>query len=97
MALGGTHGWSITDGHQDDSSISPGPGNADPVTDSKPGCAVADGIDDADNLVARCDVGMLRWQVPLGQVQIGTADAAAVDLDANVIGKRCRRPTFNAL
>jgi hypothetical protein len=44
------------------------PGHTDTVTDSKPGCAVAEGIDDADNLVTRGDVGMLRWQVPLCQV-----------------------------
>jgi hypothetical protein len=42
------------------------PGHTDPVTGSKPGCAVAEGIDDADNLVTGSDAGMLRRQVALG-------------------------------
>ena len=57
------------------------PGHADAVIDSKPGCAVAKGIDNADNLVTRGDVGMLGGK-SLCEVQIGTADAAAGDLDA---------------
>jgi hypothetical protein len=42
------------------------PGDADPVTQRKPAHAVTEGFDNADYLVARCDIGMLGEQVPLG-------------------------------
>ena len=71
------------------------PSDADPLTERKPACAITEGIDDTDYLVARGDAWMLGWQVPLGQVQIGPADAAAVDLDANLLGKRGRHPALH--
>jgi hypothetical protein len=44
----------------------PEPGDADPVTQCKPVDAVTEGFDNADYLVAGCDVGMFGEQVPLG-------------------------------
>jgi hypothetical protein len=74
----------------------PEPSDADPITKRKPACPIAQGIDDSNYLVARGDAWMLGEQVPLGQVQIGAADAAAVDLDADLPGKRGWHPAFHA-
>ena len=73
------------------------PSDADPIANRKPACAVADGIDYADNLMTWGDFGMFGGQVALGQVQIGTADAAAVHLDADLLRQRGRDPTFHPL
>jgi hypothetical protein len=71
------------------------PSDADPVTQHKPAHAVSDGLDDADHLVARSDIGILGGQVSLSEVQIGAAHAAAVDLDANLSRKRGGHPAFH--
>ncbi len=72
------------------------PSDADPITERKPACAITQRIDDSNYLVARGDVVMFGRQISLGQVQIGAADAAAVDLDANLLGKRVGHSAFHA-
>ena len=72
------------------------PSDADPITQPKPAGSFTQGIDDSNYLVARGDVVMFGWQVPLGQVQIGAADAAAVDLDANLLGNGVGHSAFHA-
>ena len=41
-------------------------------------------VDDADDLVARDDAGVLRRQITLGEVQIGAAHTARVHADPNL-------------
>src|SRR5688500_13827582 len=71
------------------------PSDTDPVTRCKPACAITEGIDDSNYFVTRGDAGMLGQQVPFGEVQIGAADAAAGDLDADLPGKRGRHSAFH--
>jgi hypothetical protein len=69
------------------------PSDANPIANRKPACAVADGIDYADNLMTWGDFGMFGGQVALGQVQIGTADTAAVRFLFVPVGPRPKRPS----
>jgi hypothetical protein len=55
------------------------PGHADPITDLKPARVLSERIDETHDLMARGDVGALRRQVCLSQMQIGSADPAAGD------------------
>jgi hypothetical protein len=73
------------------------PRDADPVTDGKPTGAIPEGIDDADYLMARCDVGALGAQIALGQVQVSPADAAAGDPYPDLPAKRRRHIDFSSL
>ena len=56
------------------------PGHPDAIADAEPGGAVTRDVDGPHRLVARHHLGVLRRQVPLGQVEVGAADAAHADL-----------------
>ncbi|UUZ58445.1 hypothetical protein LP418_20010 [Nocardioides sp. B-3] len=56
----------------------------DPVADLDPGAARADLGDDADPFVAEDSALLHCGNVPLENVQIGTADGGALDLDYRV-------------
>ena len=60
------------------------PGRADPVTDGKPGCPVAEGIDNADNLVA-CSHWLYLSLRRAGRDADATAVLRPVTADLDVI------------
>ncbi len=62
------------------------PGHAHPVSRPEPRHARPGRNDLADDLVPRGDVGPLGWQVTLGQMQVGAADAAAQHCDQQLAG-----------
>lgn len=72
----------------------PQPGPAGPVADPEPGDRVAGGGHPADDLVPRYGLRAPRRQVPLGQVQIRTADPARLDVEQQLprAGFRQRAP-----
>src|SRR5262245_9922467 len=66
------------------------PGDADAVADLPAATAGAERIDNADDLVPRHDARLLRRQLTLHDVQIGTTDAAHRDPHANLGRSRHR-------
>jgi hypothetical protein len=62
----------------------PQPGDARPLADREPSAARAEGLDLADDLVARDGGRLARGQIALGQVEIGPAHAAGRDPDADL-------------
>ena len=73
------------------------PSDTDPIANRKSAGTVAESVYYANNLMTWGDFGMLGGEVTLGQVQIGTADAAAVHLDADLRRQRSWNPTFHPL
>jgi hypothetical protein len=73
------------------------PRDTDAVAHGKPTGGLTEGIDDANHLMTRRDVRAFREQITLGQVQIGTTDPAAPDLDADLTAKGLRHLPFQAL
>ena len=73
------------------------PGRADPITDLKPAHVLSERIDETHDLMARRDVGVLRRQVSLSQMQIGSADPTAGDPHPHLPARWLRHLAFQPL
>ena len=72
----------------------PEPGDADPLAELEARTAGAELIDTPDNLMARDDWNVVLGQVAFNDVQVGSTDGAAGDLEpdfAAVIASLCAR------
>ncbi len=67
------------------------PGNANPIADAEPRRALTQRIDDADDLMTWDDGKAGSRNFALDDVEVGVADAAGMDGDANLIrtGRGC--------
>ena len=73
------------------------PGDPDAVAHREPRRARAARVDSTDDLVAGHDTEPPGLQVALGEVEIGPADAAHADRDADLSGRRRRLRAFHGL
>jgi hypothetical protein len=66
------------------------PRNANAITDPEPAHSGTEGLDPAHDLVPRNHACSARWQVALGEVQVGAAYAATGNSEAKLSGSGFR-------
>src|SRR5580693_3513471 len=72
------------------------PRHAHPGADREPASARTQRVDPADDLMADSYLRALRREIALGQVQVGPADSAAADPDADLARARLRLRALHA-
>ena len=66
------------------------PGNADPVADREPADALAQCVNDTDDLVARDERQLRIGEIAVNHVQVGPADGAGFDPQSDLTRSRDR-------